>query len=261
MTSRPSSGCLPSYAQPTQASAKHSTPKTDLGKQSLRAGTAQTSARGSRPSSKGSTPKRRVEGPLFLSLFKSPGDDSADGLGTRSKSSTYRPPKLVERMDFLNAPREQTKPLALLISETEMLLGQFSSCEDFTFFHDKDMSSGDQDQLAGRNWNQLVTYHTSVMAKVQQKTRLDHKLIQNVMELNNAISTAMRSVEIENEKLASENKQLREQATGYYAPMLSNDEHVTLNSKAGIFSSIINRDRESIYPAAARAHGGFGAIE
>jgi hypothetical protein len=226
---------LPSYAQPTVSSAKHAFPKKDqVPRNTLKAGSGRSSARASRPSSsKQLTPKKitGINGPAFLQIFKSPTaqDTFESGYGSvRSKSSTYRSPKLVEKsVDnlYLSPQRYITKPLSALISETEVLLDQISKDhESFTDFDTEELYALGQRKrdLTTENWNKLVGYHSKIMKRVQEKIQTHHKLIQNVLELNNAITVAMKSLETEHEVLIKKNEDLQAR----YNDVLDNREIV-----------------------------------
>lgn len=232
----------PSYAQPTLASGHHSTPKKDQGRSTLRAGTGRQSqsARGSRPSSvKSTTPvkKSRADGPAFLRIFKSPGQEEDGGDGSfhdnnisgpaslRSlKSASYRSPKLVSKsttvveLTLPVAPQDQnttTRPRAAMIAEIEGLMNELSNQPDNLqgYSINELYSAGlSKPTISHEDWNRLVDYHGTILSRALNKVELDHKLIQNILELNNAISTAMNELQDCCDNLTLENDELRTNA-------------------------------------------------
>ncbi|KAH3671242.1 hypothetical protein WICMUC_004759 [Wickerhamomyces mucosus] len=106
-----------------------------------------------------------------------------------AKSSTYRSPRLLQNIE---GKFRCTKDLKSVVDETDILIEKFcireaddekiSKLKMLSLSHNKKFVSVEQ-------WKTLVQYHFEITEKLQEKLKDDAKLIQNLLELNNWIST------------------------------------------------------------------------
>lgn len=233
---------LPSYAQPTISFAQHASNKQALKALTLKAGVSKSrpSSVATIRATYKSRPSSNKKAPGFFNLFDDVNGDNGDiqianstpkknrtlsggstdinkeNMGDKddgshrrlSASSSYRSPSLAHKVtgDGLIG-----KPSGLdmksIMQETEALIEKIGaspierniySKEDFYAF------VKEKNHVSKEDWLSLVDYHCHVCDQLQDKIKLNHNLIQNILELNNHISTSVKVHESKLEAASTE---------------------------------------------------------
>lgn len=120
----------------------------------------------------------------------------------KNSSSSYKSPSLAYKV--LEPPNAELgvfsessgdRDLNQIMKETQILIGEVGSSTNNACFHSRDKLLGmvkERQNISKESWRWLVNYHCDVSELLQDKIKVDHKLIQNVLELNNIISTSLR---------------------------------------------------------------------
>ncbi|KAH3686593.1 hypothetical protein WICPIJ_002437 [Wickerhamomyces pijperi] len=111
------------------------------------------------------------------------------------RSSTFRSPKLLKK----NFDEEVTfeRDMNVIMQETDKLIDKMGVEDDVTLFSKEHLLLFAQGKphIEVRDWNKLVSYCSITTSKFEEKIKLDHELIHNILELNNSISKESQALE------------------------------------------------------------------
>jgi len=134
-------------------------------------------------------------------------EDSNIGPSTnRSPSGSYRSPSLAQKALKLTengieaSAQPLDKNLESVMKETENLIKKVGQTSKDVILYSYEQLRGiakGREYVSTKEWNKLIDYHFHVYTQLQDKIKLDHSLIQNVLELNNFISNTIKDHERE----------------------------------------------------------------
>lgn len=171
----------------------------------------------------------------------------------RSSSSSYRSPSLAQKViNFAGScykgsatASSPENDLESVMKETEQLISKVGLVSDDIFVYSSEQLKAvvnGKGHLPIEDWYSFVDYHCLLYQQLQDKINLDHKLIQNVLELNNFISGTIRD---QDEKLKSAKEEILRL-------------HVLLESGMTDFSTKPKFDNEQADPKSSLAFSDSG---